>query len=248
MAITGKVVLVTGASSGIGAATARKLAAEGLKVGLAARRGDRLEALASDIINAGGEAIALQTDVTDPASCKAAVQRLITEFGRIYILINNAGLMPLSDVDALKVDEWQRMVDVNISGVLNATAAALPFMIERKSGHIFTLSSIAGRKVFKGLAVYCATKAAITAFSDALRMEISPKHSIRVTCIQPGAVKSELYEQITDANYRKQMNDLEKSMTFLQGEDIAETILFALKAPDRMDVAELFVMPTEQGW
>lgn len=248
MAITGKVALVTGASSGIGAATARKLAAEGLKVGLAARRGDRLEALATDIINAGGEAIALQTDVTDPASCKAAVQRLITEFGRIDVLINNAGLMPLSDVDALKVDEWQRMVDVNISGVLNATAAALPFMIERKSGHIFTLSSIAGRKVFKGLAVYCATKAAITAFSDALRMEISPKHSIRVTCIQPGAVKSELYEQITDANYRKQMNDLEKSMTFLEGEDIAETILFALKAPDRMDVAELFVMPTEQGW
>lgn len=248
MAITGKVALVTGASSGIGAATARKLAAEGLKVGLAARRGDRLEALAADIINAGGEAIALQTDVTDPASCRAAVQRLITEFGRIDILINNAGLMPLSDVDALKVDEWQRMVDVNISGVLNATAAALPFMIERKSGHIFTLSSIAGRKVFKGLAVYCATKAAITAFSDALRMEISPKHSIRVTCIQPGAVKSELYEQITDANYRKQMNDLEKSMTFLEGEDIAETIFFALKAPDRMDVAELFVMPTEQGW
>lgn len=248
MAITEKVALVTGASSGIGAATARKLAAEGLKVGLAARRGDRLEALASDIINAGGEAIALQTDVTDLASCKAAVQRLITEFGRIDILINNAGLMPLSDVDALKVDEWQRMVDVNISGVLNATAAALPFMIEQKSGHIFTLSSIAGRKVFKGLAVYCATKAAITAFSDALRMEISPKHSIRVTCIQPGAVKSELYEQITDANYRKQMNDLEKSMTFLEGEDIAETILFALKAPDRMDVAELFVMPTEQGW
>lgn len=248
MAITEKVALVTGASSGIGAATARKLAAEGLKVGLAARRGDRLEALAADIINAGGEAIALQTDVTDPASCRAAVQRLITEFGRIDILINNAGLMPLSDVDALKVDEWQRMVDVNISGVLNATAAALPFMIERKSGHIFTLSSIAGRKVFKGLAVYCATKAAITAFSDALRMEISPKHSIRVTCIQPGAVKSELYEQITDVNYRKQMNDLEKSMTFLEGEDIAETILFALKAPDRMDVAELFVMPTEQGW
>lgn len=248
MAITEKVALVTGASSGIGAATARKLAAEGLKVGLAARRGDRLEALATDIINAGGEAIALQTDVTDPASCRAAVQRLITEFGQIDILINNAGLMPLSDVDALKVDEWQRMVDVNISGVLNATAAALPFMIEQKFGHIFTLSSIAGRKVFKGLAVYCATKAAITAFSDALRMEISPKHSIRVTCIQPGAVKSELYEQITDVNYRKQMNDLEKSMTFLEGEDIAETILFALKAPDRMDVAELFVMPTEQGW
>ncbi|OUJ01416.1 SDR family oxidoreductase [Acetobacter cibinongensis] len=248
MMITDKVALVTGASSGIGAATARKLAAEGLKVGLAARRADRLEALVAEITNAGGKAIALQTDVTDLASCKAAVQTLIAEFGRIDVLVNNAGLMPLSDVDALKVGEWQRMVDVNISGVLNATAAALPLMIEQKSGHIFNMSSIAGRKVFKGLAVYCATKAAVTAFSDGLRMEVGPKHSIRVTCIQPGAVKSELYDQITDANYRQKMDELEKSMTFLQGDDIAETILFALKAPDRMDVAELFVLPTEQGW
>ncbi len=248
MSIRGKVALVTGASSGIGAATARKLATEGVIVGLAARRKDRLEALMTEITDAGGKAVALPTDVTDPASCKAAADTLIAQFGRIDVLVNNAGLMPLSSIDSLKVDEWKRMVDVNVSGVFNATAAVLPQMIAQHSGHIFNMSSIAGRKVFTGLAVYCATKAAVTAFSDGLRMEIGPKHNIRVTCIQPGAVKSELYEQIKDAAYRKQMDDLAASMTFLEGEDIADSILFALKSPARMDVAELFVLPTEQGW
>lgn len=248
MNIQGKTALITGASSGIGAATARKLAAEGVIVGLAARRKDRLDALVAEINNSGGQAIAVETDVTDPASCKTAAEQMIAQFGRIDILINNAGLMPLSDVDSLKVDEWQRMVDVNVSGVLNATAAVLPQMMAQKSGHIFNMSSIAGRKVFTGLTVYCATKAAVAAFSDGLRMEVGPKHNIRVTCIQPGAVKSELYDQISDANYRKQMDDLAASMTYLEGEDIADTILFALRAPERMDVAELFVLPTEQGW
>lgn len=248
MDIKGKVALITGASSGIGAATARKLAAEGLTVGLAARRKGRLETLVAEITAAGGQALALETDVTDPASCKDAAETLVTQFGRIDVLVNNAGLMPLSDVDSLKVDEWQRMVDVNVSGVLNATAAVLPQMIGQHSGHIFNMSSIAGRKVFTGLTVYCATKAAVAIFSDGLRMEIGPKHNIRVTCIQPGAVTSELYDHITDANYRKQMEDLAASMTYLEGEDIADTILFALKSPERMDVAELFVLPTEQGW
>lgn len=248
MTTEGKIALVTGASSGIGAATARKLAAEGLIVGLAARRRERLDALVAEIEKAGGQAIALQADVTDKAAMHAAVQALVGRFGRIDVLINNAGLMPLSDIDALKVDEWQRMVDVNISGVLNATAAVLPQMIAQHEGHIFNISSIAGRKVFTGLTVYCATKAAVAAFSDGLRMEVAPKHNIRVTCIQPGAVKSELYDQITDAGYRQQMDDLAQRMTFLEGEDIAHTILFALKAPKHMDVAELFVLPTEQGW
>ena len=248
MNIKGKVALVTGASSGIGAATARKLAAEGVIVGLAARRTDRLTALVAEIAAAGGRAVALETDVTNPAACKAAAEALIEQFGRIDVLVNNAGLMPISDMDNLKVDEWQRMVDVNMSGVLNATAAVLPQMIAQHQGHIFNMSSIAGRKVFTGLTVYCATKAAIAALSDGLRMEIGPKHNIRVTCIQPGAVKSELYDQITDPNYRKQMDDLAASMTYLEGTDIAETILFALNSPGRMDVAELFVLPTEQGW
>lgn len=248
MDIKVKIALITGASSGIGAATARKLAAEGVIVGLAARRTDRLETLVAEITAAGGNAVALETDVTDPASCKATADALIAQFGQIDVWVNNAGLMPISDIDSLKVDEWQRMVDVNISGVLNATVAVLPQMIAQHSGHIFNMSSIAGRKVFTGLTVYCATKAAVAAFSDGLRREIGPKHNIRVTCIQPGAVKSELYDQISDANYRKQMDDLAASMTFLESTDIADTILFALNSPARMDVAELFVLPTEQGW
>lgn len=175
MSIRGKVARVTGASSGIGAATARKLATEGVVVDLVARRKDRLEALVTEITEAGGKAVFLPTDVTDAASCKSAADALITQFGRIDVLVNNAGLMPLSSIDSLKVDEWQRMVDVNVSGVFNATAAVLPQMIAQHSGHIFNMSSIAGRKVFTGLAVYCATKAAVTAFSDGLRMEIGPK-------------------------------------------------------------------------
>ncbi len=248
MDIKDRVALITGASSGIGAATARKLALEGVIVGLAARRIDRLNALVKEIEGSGGRAIALETDVTDPASCKDAAEKLIAAHGRIDILINNAGLMPLSDIDGFKTDEWQRMIDVNVSGVLNVSAAVLPRMVAQKSGHVFNMSSIAGRKVFPGLSVYCATKAAVAALSDGMRMELAPKHNIRVTSVQPGAVKSELYDQISDPDYRKQMDDLAASMTFLEGEDIAEAILFALRAPERMDLSEMFIMPTEQGW
>jgi len=248
MNINGKVALITGASSGIGAATALKLAAAGVKVGIAARRTDRLEALKTEITEKGGEALVIAMDVVDPASVETGVKKLVDAYGSIDILFNNAGLMPLSDVDQLKTGEWHRMVDVNVKGLLNTTAAVLPQMIKQHSGHIFNTSSIAGRKVFKGLSVYSATKHAVTAFSDGLRMEVGEKHNIRVTCIQPGAVATELYDQITDAGYRQQMDDLAKQMTFLQGADIAETILFALQAPAHVNVAELFVLPISQGW
>ncbi|WP_341487735.1 SDR family oxidoreductase [Pararhizobium sp. A13] len=246
--ITGKVALITGASSGIGAATALKLAATGVKVGLAARRTDKLEILKREIAEKGGDALVIEMDVVDTASVEAGVNKLVDAYGSIDVLFNNAGLMPLSDIDALKTDEWQRMVDVNVKGLLNTTAAVLPQMIKQHAGHIFNTSSIAGRKVFKGLSVYCATKHAVTAFSDGLRMEVGQKHNIRVTCIQPGAVATELYDQITDPGYRQQMDDLAKQMTFLQGADIADTILFALQAPDHVNVAELFVLPVEQAW
>ena len=140
------------------------------------------------------------------------------------------------------------MVDVNVKGLFNTTAAVLPQMIKQHSGHVFNMSSIAGRKVFKGLSVYCATKHAVAAFSDGLRMEVGPKHNIRVTCIQPGAVATELYDHITDPGYRQQMDDLAGQMTFLKGEDIGDTIVFAAQAPAHVDVAELFVLPVEQGW
>ncbi|PDS34771.1 oxidoreductase [Rhizobium anhuiense] len=246
--ISGKIALVTGASSGIGAATASKLAEAGAKVGIAARRTDKLEGLQKEIASRGGEALVIEMDVVDPASVEAGVKKLLGAYGSIDILVNNAGLMPLSDVDQFKVDEWHRMVDVNVKGLLNTTAAVLPQMINQHSGHIFNMSSIAGRKVFKGLSIYCATKHAVAAFSDGLRMEVGQKHNIRVTCIQPGAVATELYDHITEPGYIKQMDDLAKQMTFLQGEDIGDTIVFAAQAPAHVNVAELFVLPVEQGW
>jgi len=246
--LDGKIALVTGASSGIGAATAARLAEAGAKVGIAARRVRKLEDLKASIERKGGEALVIDMDVVDPDSVQAGVAQLVDSLGPIDILVNNAGLMPLSDIDRFKVDEWHRMVDVNVKGLLNTTAAVLPGMIERHTGHIFNMSSIAGRKVFKGLSVYCATKHAVTAFSDGLRMEVGQKHNIRVTCIQPGAVATELYEHITDPGYRQQMDELAGQMTFLQGEDIGDTIVFAAQAPAHVDVAELFVLPTEQGW
>jgi NADP-dependent 3-hydroxy acid dehydrogenase YdfG len=246
--INGKIALVTGASSGIGAATALKLAEAGAKVGIAARRTDKLEDLKKEIVSKGGEALVIEMDVVDPAAVEAGVKKLVGAYGSIDILVNNAGLMPLSDVDQFKVDEWHRMVDVNVKGLLNTTAAVLPQMINQHSGHIFNMSSIAGRKVFKGLSVYCATKHAVAAFSDGLRMEVGQKHNIRVTCIQPGAVATELYDHITEPGYIKQMDDLAKQMTFLQGADIGDTIVFAAQAPAHVNVAELFVLPVEQGW
>ena len=178
----------------------------------------------------------------------AAFEELAAVYGTIDILVNNAGLMPLSDIESLKVDEWNRMIDVNIKGVLNSTAAVLPYLKEQNSGHIINMSSIAGRKVFKGLSIYCATKFAIAAFSDGLRMELAPKFKIRVTNIQPGAVATELYDHISDAKYRNDMDELAKQMTFLTGEDIGNSILYAVSQPCHVNVSEVFVLPTEQGW
>ena len=248
MELKGKVALVTGASSGIGAATAKKLAAHGVKVGLAARRLERLQALVADIESAGGEALALPMDVTDQESVAGGVATLHEKWGRIDIAFNNAGLMPISDIASLRVEEWHRMVDVNIKGLFNTVAAVLPIMQAQKSGHMINTSSIAGRKTFAGLGVYCATKHAVAAFSDILRMEVAPKYNIRVTCLQPGAVESELFEHISDQAYRQQMEGLKQQMTFLRADDIADSILYALNAPGHVDVAELFIMPTEQPW
>lgn len=243
-----KIALITGASSGIGAGTAKVLAANGFKVGIAARRIDKLNELKNEITLSGGEALPIQMDVTDPDSVKRGVEELVAAYGSIDVLVNNAGLMPLSDIESLKVDEWNQMIDVNIKGVLNSTAAVLPYLKEQNSGHIINMSSIAGRKVFKGLSIYCATKFAIAAFSDGLRMELAPKFKIRVTNIQPGAVATELYDHISDPKYRDDMEQLAKQMTFLTGEDIGNSILYAVSQPAHVNVSEVFVLPTEQGW
>lgn len=248
MELNGKVALVTGASSGIGAATAIALAKAGVKVGLAARRADRLARFADEIRGSGGQALAIEMDVVDASSVGTGVQKLVETFGAVDIVVNNAGLMPISDVAALKTDEWNRMIDVNLKGVLNTTAATLPILLEKKAGHIVNISSIAGRKVFAGLSVYCATKFAVAALSDGMRMELGPKHGIRVTCVQPGAVESELFEQISDVQYRKEMEGLKSQMTFLKSKDVADTILFALQAPPHVNVGELFVLPSNQAW
>lgn len=248
MKLHGKVALVTGASSGIGAATAKKLAQAGVKVGLAARRTDRLEAFASEIAAAGGEACAIEMDVTDAAAVERGVAALVQRFGTLDIVFANAGLMPASDIASLKVDEWRRMVDVNINGVFNTVAAALPILRDKRAGHIVTTSSIAGRKTVQGLGVYCATKHAVAAFSDTLRMEVGPQFNVRVTCLQPGAVESELFEHVSDAGYRAQMEGLKKQMTFMTADDIGDAVLYALQAPARVDVAEIFIMPTSQAW
>lgn len=248
MNLKSKVALITGASSGIGEGTARLLAANGVIVGLAARRAGRLKDILHDIKAAGGDGMVIEMDVTDTASVNKGVKALADAYGTIDILVNNAGLMPLSDIESLKLDEWHKMVDVNIKGVLNSTAAVLPYLIRQNAGHIVNLSSIAGRKLFKGLSVYCATKHAVAAFSDIMRMELAPKYNIRVTSLQPGAVETELYDQITDKKYRQDMEDLKGQMEFLTPEDIANSVLYALQAPDHVNVSEIFILPTQQGW
>ncbi|HMB92567.1 MAG TPA: SDR family oxidoreductase [Rhodothermales bacterium] len=242
-----QVAIVTGASSGIGEATARLLAAEGAAVVLAARREGRLHDLKDEIEGSGGQALVVPTDVTDRRAVEALAEQTIDTFGRIDILINNAGLMPLSFIAKLHVDEWEKMVDVNVKGVMYGVAAVLPTMLEQESGHIVNVSSVAGRRLFPGGAVYCATKFAVTAFSEGLRQELSSRHNIRVTCIEPGAVKTELPDTITDKDILEGFSKRLEDMTRLESEDIAESIRYAVSSPGRVNVAEVLVMPTQQG-
>lgn len=239
------VAIVTGASSGIGDATARLLAECGAAVVLAARRDDRLQSLRDDIERAGGRALAVATDVTDRAAVQRLADRAKEEFGRIDVLVNNAGIMPLSYVKNLHVDEWLKMVDVNVNGVLHGIAAVLPTMLAQQSGHIVNVASDAARKVFTGGAVYCGTKHAVRAISEGLRQELTPTRGIRVSCIEPGAVATELMESTTDDEF---LGDAEGGWAFklLDAEDIAQAIRYVLEAPEHVDVSELIVKPSGQ--
>lgn len=243
--IKDKVALITGASSGIGYATALALSRGGANVAVGARRTDRLESLRAEIEKAGGKALVQRLDVTKKANCDAFVDAAVKKWGTIDILINNAGLMPLSFFKNQKVDEWDRMVDVNIKGVLYCTAAAVPHMMAKKSGHIVNISSIAGRVVFPAGSVYCATKHAVTAFSEGLRQELSQRSNIRVTCIEPGVVDTDLNNSITDASLAKFVEST-KQMAALHAKDIANAILFAVESPPHMNVNEIMVRPTVQ--
>jgi len=195
--VEGKVIVITGASSGMGEAAARHLASLGSKVVLGARRADRLEALVTEIKAAGGSALAIVTDVTDRAQVANLIDTAVRTYGRIDVLINNAGIMPLSALESLKVDEWDRMIDVNIKGVLYGIAAALPHMKVQKSGHVITTASLAGHLIFPASALYSGTKFAVRAICEGFRQEVKD-YNIRTTILSPGAVKTELTDHITD--------------------------------------------------
>ena len=243
--IQDKVIVITGGSSGIGYSTAKALAKKGAKIVAGARRLDKLETLKKEIIDDGGEIIICETDVTKKSDCDNLVKQAIDKYGTVDVLINNAGLMPLSFVKSLKIDEWDRMIDVNIKGVLYCTAAVVPTMVEKKSGHIVNISSVAGRVVFPAGSVYCATKHAVTAFSEGLRQELSVRKNIRITSIEPGVVQTELTNTITEKALEAFV-EKHKEMEGLKAEDISNAIIFALDAPNHVNVNEILVRPTAQ--
>ena len=243
--INGKVAIITGASSGIGEATALTLAKSGVKVAIGARRVDRLEVLSKKIIAEGGEVLFQKLDVTQRSECDNFAKMVLEKWNSIDILVNNAGLMPLSFFKSLKVDEWDRMIDVNIKGVLYCTGSVISHMKEKKSGHIVNLSSVAGRVVFPAGSVYCATKFAIAAFTEGLRQEFSVRSNIRVTSIEPGIVATELTDTITDESLQ-QFVENGKKMETLQAQDIANAILYAVDSPSHVNVNEILIRPTTQ--
>ncbi|MDQ0189740.1 SDR family oxidoreductase [Alicyclobacillus cycloheptanicus] len=247
MTIQGKVVVVTGASSGIGESTARVLAKAGAKVVLSARRTERLEQTVSEIRAAGGEAVYRTSDVTSKEQMKSLADFAVEQYGRLDVWVNNAGLMPLSYLNKLKIDEWDRMIDVNIKGVLYGMAAAIPIMEKQGGGHIINVSSVAGHRVGLGGAVYSGTKFAVRAITEGLRMELSPTSRIRATIISPGMVETELLQTITDEDAMQALKARAPIQQPLRGEDIANAIAYAIDQPETVSVNEILIRPTEQG-
>ena len=243
--IRDKVVIVTGASSGIGYATALELSKAGAKVAAGARRVEKLETLKNEVQKYGGEIIVKKLDVTKKEDCDSFINLVTKTWNHIDILINNAGLMPLSFFKNLKVSEWEQMIDVNLKGVLYCTAAVIPYMITKKSGHIVNISSVAGRIVFPAGSVYCATKHAVTAFSEGLRQELSQRYNIKVTCIEPGVVSTELPNTITDKSLESFVESV-KEMESLKAEDIANAIIYSIDSPPYLNINEILLRPLSQ--
>lgn len=237
--VANKVVLVTGASSGIGEATVRELAAAGATVVIGARRVERLEALKAQIEAAGGTAMARALDVTSREDMKGFVEAARVQFGRVDVIVNNAGVMPLSPMAALKVEEWDRMIDVNVRGVLYGIAAVLPIMEAQGHGQIVNIASTAGHQVIPTAAVYCATKHAVRVISEALRQETD---AIRVSVVSPGVTTSELAETITHAETAAFIDEYRKKA--IPAEAIARAVRFAIEQPRDVDVNEIIVRPT----
>jgi NADP-dependent 3-hydroxy acid dehydrogenase YdfG len=242
--IAGKVVVITGGSSGLGEATGRYLAERGARVVLGARRTDRLHALVEEITQHGGQALARATDVTDADQVQALVDAAVDQYGRIDVIINNAGVMPHSPLERRKVDDWNRTIDVNIKGVLYGIAAALPHMQRQKSGHIINVSSVAGHRVGPGSAVYAATKTAVRVISEGLRQEVKP-WNLRTTIISPGAVATELPGSITEADVAMGIGQYYEQYA-IHPESFARAVAFAISQPDDVDVNEILFRPTGQ--
>jgi NADP-dependent 3-hydroxy acid dehydrogenase YdfG len=242
--IEGKVVVITGASSGLGEASARLLSAQGASVVLGARRQDRIKSLADELTAGGGRALAVTTDVTHRDQVKKLVDAAVQACGRIDVMINNAGLMPQSLLEHLKIDEWDRMIDVNIKGVLYGIAAALPYMQKQKAGHIINVSSVAGHRVGPGTAVYAATKYAVRALSEGLRQEVKP-YNIRTTVISPGAVATELPDSVTNPDAAARIHKFYADLA-IPADSFARAVAFAMSQPDDVDINEILFRPTRQ--
>jgi len=242
--IEGKVVVITGASSGLGEASARLLSAQGASVVLGARREDRIKSLADELTAGGGRAFAVTTDVTHRDQVKKLVDAAVQACGRIDVMINNAGLMPQSLLEHLKIDEWDRMIDVNIKGVLYGIAAALPYMQKQKAGHIINVSSVAGHRVGPGTAVYAATKYAVRALSEGLRQEVKP-YNIRTTVISPGAVATELPDSVTNPDAAARIHKFYADLA-IPADSFARAVAFAMSQPDDVDINEILFRPTRQ--
>jgi NADP-dependent 3-hydroxy acid dehydrogenase YdfG len=240
-----KIVIVTGASSGIGYATALALSKAGAKVAAGARRIDKLESLKNEVQENDGEILIKNLDVTKKEECDSFINLVTKTWNRIDILINNAGIMPLSFFKNLKISEWEEMIDVNLKGVLFCTAAVVPHMITKKTGHIVNISSVAGRIIFPAGSVYCATKHAITAFSEGLRQELSQRYNIKVTCIEPGVVSTELPNTITDKSLESFVESVKK-MESLKAEDIANAIIYSIESPHYLNINEILLRPLSQ--
>ena len=244
--LSGKVAVITGASSGIGAAVARALAAAGAAVVLAARRADRLEEVARDVRSAGGVAHAAPTDVSVRGEVEAMVRAAVERLGRIDILVNNAGIMPLSPVEELRVEDWERMVDVNVKGVLYGIAADLPSMLAQKEGHIVNVGSVAGRRPLPGGTVYSATKFAVRSLTWGMQLELGAARGIRTTDIQPGVVDTELLDHVPAPERRDAFRAAWEGKRALAAEDVARAVLWAVTAPAHVNVNESRIRPTVQ--
>ncbi len=240
--ITDKVVVITGASSGLGAETARHLMKHGAKVMLGARRVDRLQALAAEL-GIGNDSL-ISTDVADPEQVQALVDKAVAIYGRIDVMINNAGNMPLAPLELLQIKEWNQVIDVNIKGVLYGIAAALPYMKRQKSGHFINVSSVAGHKVRPGNAVYAATKHAVRVISEGLRQEVKP-YNIRTTILSPGAIDTELPASITASDVAKATEGF-YAENAIPTSSFARCVIFAMSQPDDVDINEILFRPTKQ--